>query len=99
VDVTYKYMGVQTRSGKEGAVIRLSGRVKGRKGDGLDVGGNISGSAFVSLETGQVISADTTIKADMDVTFQRKQAKAIATLAVSIKRPAPPPPAQRRGGN
>src|SRR5262249_51134101 len=88
-DITYKYLGVQKRDGKEGALVRIDGRVKGRKGDGLDVGGAVKGTAFVSLETGEVISADTTIKADMDLTFRRRQAKAIATLAVSIKRPAP----------
>jgi S1-C subfamily serine protease len=90
-DITYKYMGAQARDGLEGALIRMEGRVKGRKGDGLDVGGMVSGTAFVSVETGQVLSADITIKADMDLTFQRKQAKAVATLAVSMKRPAPSP--------
>jgi S1-C subfamily serine protease len=90
-DITYKYMGVQERDGKTGALIRIDGRVKGRKGDGLDVGGSVSGAAFISLETGQVISADTTVKADMDLTFRRKPAKAIATLAVSMKSPAPVP--------
>jgi hypothetical protein len=72
-------------------LIRIEGRLRGRKGDGLDVGGSMHGTAIVSLETGQVISADATVKADLDLTFQRKQAKAIATLAVSIKRPAPAP--------
>jgi S1-C subfamily serine protease len=91
VDITYKYLGVQARDGKEGALIRMEGRVKGRKGDGLDVSGTMRGTAFVSVETGQVISADTTVKADLDLTFQRTLAKAIATLAVSIKRPAPSP--------
>ena len=90
-DVTYKYVGVQVRDGKEGALIRIEGRVKGRKGAGLDVGGSLNGAAFVSLETGQVISADTTVKADMDLTFRRQQTKAIAMLAVSMKRPAPAP--------
>ena len=97
-NVTYKYMGVQNRNGKEGALIRIDGRVRGTKGGGLDVGGTLTGTAYVSLETGQVISADSTVKADMDLTFERKQAKAIASLAVSIKRPAPaqtPPPAAR----
>jgi hypothetical protein len=91
VDITYKYMGTQTRDGKEGALIRIEGRVRGRKGQGLDVGGSATGSAFVSLDTGQLISADASIKADVDLTFRRVQAKAIATLAVSMKRPAPPP--------
>jgi S1-C subfamily serine protease len=89
-DITYKYMGVQVRGSKEGALIRIHGRVKGRRGDGLDVSGTVSGAAFVSAETGQVLSADTTVKADLDLTFRRKLAKAIATLTVTIKRPAPP---------
>jgi hypothetical protein len=65
--------------------------VRGRKGDGLDVGGTLTGTAYVSLETGEVLSADTTVKADFDLTFRRQQSKAIATLAVSVKRPAPAP--------
>lgn len=91
-DITYKYLGVQTLDGKDGALIWIEGRVKGRKGDGLDVSGTVTGTAFVSVETGQLISGDTTIKADVDLTFQRKQSKAIATLSVSMNsmnRPAP----------
>jgi hypothetical protein len=90
-DITYTYKGVQARDGKEGALIGIEGRVRGRKGDGLDVGGTLSGVAWVSLETGEVLSADTSVKADLDLTFQKRQSKALATLAVSIKRPAPPP--------
>ena len=56
-----------------------------------DFGGSVNGTAFVSLETGEVLSASTTVKADLDLTFARKPAKAAGTLAVSIKRPAPPP--------
>jgi Trypsin-like peptidase domain len=88
-DVTYQYLGVQTRDKTDGALIRISGRVKGRQGDGLDVAGTVRGSAFVSLETGEVLSADVTVKADMDVAFERKKSKALATLAVSMKRPIP----------
>ena len=90
-DIVYTYKGVQVRDGKEGALIGIEGRVRGRKGDGVDVGGTLSGVAYVSLETGEVLSADTSVKADMDLTFQRKPSKAIATLSVYIKRPAPPP--------
>jgi hypothetical protein len=42
------------------------------------------------METGEVMNARVNVKADLDVTFGRKQAKAIGTLNVSIKRPAPP---------
>jgi S1-C subfamily serine protease len=90
-DITYKYMGVQVRDGREGALIRLDGRLKGRKGDGLDMGGTLKGSAFVALETGQVISADVQMKADMDLTYKRQPVKALAALAVSLRSPVPPP--------
>ena len=86
-DITYRYLGVQTRDSVEEALIQIEGRVKGRKGDGVDVSGSVKGSAFISPETGQVISADATVKADMDVQFERKPAKAIATLAVKFRAP------------
>jgi hypothetical protein len=37
-----------------------------------------------------VVQANATVKADLDLTFGRKPAKALGTLSVSIKRPAPP---------
>lgn len=55
------------------------------------MGGKVTGSAVINAETGVVIHADATVKADVDFTFARKAAKAMGTLAVSVDRPAPPP--------
>ena len=62
-----------------------------RKGEGLDIGGSVSGTAWIDLATGEVLVGSLQVKADIDLTFGRKQAKAIATLDTSIRRPAPPP--------
>jgi hypothetical protein len=90
-DLVYTYLGVQQRDGREVALIGIDGRVKGRRGDGLNVGGTVTGTAFVATATGVVVQANATIKADLDFVFARQPAKAMGTLSVSIKRPAPPP--------
>jgi hypothetical protein len=86
VELTYRYQGTQMRDGKPVAVIGLGGTVKGRQGDGLNVGGSVSGQATVLLETGQVLTSATTIKADLDITSRRRSLKAMGTLSVDLKR-------------
>jgi hypothetical protein len=41
----YKYLGVQPRDGKTVALVTIEGHVKGRRGDGLNAGGTVSGLA------------------------------------------------------
>jgi S1-C subfamily serine protease len=88
-DIVYTYLGLQPSGGEELVMIAIDGRLKGRRGDGVDVGGTINGTAWLSPETGQVVRANTQIKADLDLVFAKKRARAICTLNVSIKRPAP----------
>jgi S1-C subfamily serine protease len=90
-DIVYKYLGVQRRDGRDVAVIAIEGKVKGRRGDGLNAGGTVSGTAYVSTETGEVVQANATVRADVDVVLARQPAKAMGTLSVSITRPAAPP--------
>jgi V8-like Glu-specific endopeptidase len=90
VNITYKYMGITPRDGKDQALIRIDGLVTGRKGDGLDMEGTMTGTAMLSLETGQVVSADAEIRADVDLVFRRSKAKAIASFNVALKRPTTP---------
>jgi hypothetical protein len=45
----------------------------------------------VTMHTAIVVQANSTVKADLDFKYARKTAKAVGTLSVSIKRPAPPP--------
>jgi Trypsin-like peptidase domain len=93
-DLVYKYRGVQVRSGKEVVLIGIEGQLRGKRGDGTNLGGNVHGAVVLDPETGVPIHADATVKADVDFTFGRKAAKATGTLSVSVDRPAkvPAPP-------
>lgn len=90
-DVVYTYLGVGQRNGKEAAMIAITGKLQGRRGEGLDLGGSVRGTAWISTETGEVLYATAAVKADCDLTFAKKPAKAAGTLNVSIQRPAPAP--------
>jgi hypothetical protein len=89
-DLEYEFLGVRTIGGKDFGVIAIGGKIRGKRGAGVDVGGKVNGSALVSPETGEVVQANVNIKADMDLSFGKKQSKAIGTLNVSMRRPAPP---------
>ncbi len=87
-EIVYKYLGVQPHDGKTVALISIEGHVKGRRADGLNASGTVSGQASISTETGEVLQANMTVKADVDIVLSRKPAKAMGTLSVSIRRPA-----------
>jgi hypothetical protein len=95
-DLTYELLGVRTVDKQEYAMIAIGGTVRGRRGNGLDVGGNVNGTALVSMETGEVMIGRIGVKADVDVKFGGKSSKAIGTLNVSIRRPAPPLPPEKK---
>jgi len=88
-DLVYEFLGVRLLGGKDYALIETTGTIRGRRGDGLDVGGTVHGLALVALDTGEVIQAKIVLKADVDVTFGRKSSKAIGSLDVRIRPPAP----------
>jgi hypothetical protein len=88
-DFVYKFLGVRTLGKKDYGLIEIDGTIRGRRGDGLDMGGSCSGSALVSLDTGEVVQGKLNIKADVDVTFGRKPCKAVGTLDVRIRPPTP----------
>jgi hypothetical protein len=87
-DLVYKYRGVQVRSGKEVVLIGIEGQLRGKRGDGSNLGGSVRGAVVLNPETGVPIHADANVKADVDFTFGRKAAKATGTLSVSVDRPA-----------
>jgi hypothetical protein len=88
-NIVYKYLGVQPLDGKTVALVSIEGHVKGRELEGLNASGSVVGQAFISTDTGEVVKANVTVKADVDIVLARKPAKAMGTLSVSIQRPAP----------
>jgi hypothetical protein len=90
-DIQYTYLGTREQDGKRVGVVGLRGTLRGQRGEGKNVAGSMTGTAEVSLENGQVLTATTTIKVDMDLQLFRKPAKATGTLSVQLSRkPAPP---------
>lgn len=72
------------------ALFEVTGSIRGRRGDGLNVGGGVSGKVDVLQETGAVVLAKTDIKVDLDLNEGGKQMRLTGTLSMQI-RPAPPP--------
>ncbi len=88
-DLVYEFLGVRTLNKRDFALIEITGTVRGRRGDGVDVGGSVSGIALLSLETGEVLSGKVSVKADVDLRFGNKAAKAIGSLDVRVRPPVP----------
>jgi hypothetical protein len=75
LDVTFTYLGVRKRDGREEAVISMDGMVRG-KGD--TVSGKGTGQILVDLASGQTLLAETTVKLQLE-----------ALLGESGERPRP----------
>jgi hypothetical protein len=78
--VTFTYMGVRKRDGRDEAVINMDGQVRG-KGD--VVSGKAAGQILVDLSSGQTILADTTVKLQLEAILgeQGERARPIRVLA------------------
>jgi S1-C subfamily serine protease len=84
--VTYTYLGSRTRNGREEALIRISGAVRGRKGRELTVGGKADGFALLDLASGQISLAKVVVNIDLDLKFGKRSAQANGTLQVVLHR-------------
>ncbi len=85
-DVTYTYLGTREREGKLTAVISLTGKVRGAKGAGDDVGGTVDGTAYVHCDTGRVAAASASVKVDLDLSMRGHSFKGLGTLTVKVRR-------------
>ena len=87
----YQYLGMRTvLNARPTALFEVTGSIRGRRGDGLNVGGGVSGKLDVLQETGVVILASTNVKTDLDIVDEGKQTRLTGSLAMQL-RPAPPP--------
>lgn len=92
-EVTYRYEGVFTRNGQTIAVISFQGPLqpvltskpkKGAKPPKLS--GRVEGKLEVFVDTGLVFFANERVRADLDLDFDGKPAKAIGVLNVTMLR-------------
>jgi len=86
----YQYLGMRTvLNNQPTALFEITGNIRGRRGDGLNVGGAVSGKVDVLVETGAVVMAKTDLKTDLDLKEGNKQIRLTGKLSMQI-RPAPP---------
>jgi S1-C subfamily serine protease len=86
LELTCTYVGTRHRDGRDEALIRLEGGVKGGRGQEKKLGGRAKGTALLDLASGQISDAAVTVGMDLDTMFGKRDAKATATLEVRLKR-------------
>jgi len=90
-EIKYKYLGTRMFRDREIAFLSISGTVKGLRGQGLDVGGTVTGGTQVALDTGEVLTATMNFKAEADIETKSKgKAKLSGTMLVKVNRDLPP---------
>ncbi len=88
LDVTFTYMGVRKREGRDEAVISMDGIVHG-KSDAVN--GRATGRVLVDLATGQTLLAETTVKLQLDAILSEpgerdQKLRVLATIQFVMKR-------------
>jgi S1-C subfamily serine protease len=90
LDLTYTYVGVRKRNGREEAVLALDGKVRNLKPEGARVEGRAHGTAVVDLAGGQVHQADLALILDLDLAQSAGLTiRADGTLDVRLERTLP----------
>jgi predicted Zn finger-like uncharacterized protein len=88
VKMTYTYLGVCKRNGRDEAVVRLEGQVKGPDGADDRSAGVWEGTANVSLSTGTVVLANAKVSFDVTgITKGGEQVKLAGRTEMHLKRP------------
>lgn len=84
--MTYTYLGRRKRGGREEAVVRLTGTVRG--GVGETMRGRAHGQAVVDLGSGRVIQAEVAVEVDAQTRLSGLdgESEAVGTIEVSMDR-------------
>jgi predicted Zn finger-like uncharacterized protein len=91
LDMTFTYLGVRKRDGRDEAVLNIDGMVRGDRGAGDAISGKATGKVLVDLLSGQTILAEVKVVLDLDALVSEpgeapRQLKVIATLQVRLER-------------
>jgi hypothetical protein len=89
MDMTYTYLGVRSRSGRDEAVISLGGTVRARQGVKQYIKGRTSGTAVVDVASGLVTAAMASIEVDLDMIVDGTPARADGVLELKLQRAVP----------
>jgi hypothetical protein len=85
LEMTYTYEGTRTRNGRQESAIRVSGTLKGAKGQELRFGGRADGRAVYDVALGRVTISSLNVTFDMNSTGPRGL-RAVGTLEVRMDR-------------
>jgi S1-C subfamily serine protease len=87
--MTYTYLGSRMRDGRDEAVVQLTGAVRPREGQQVQVGGRARGAAVIDLAAGRVREASVSVLVDLDTQMDDRPVQASGTLDVSVQRALP----------
>ena len=90
-EIDYKYEGLVDRNNKQFAVISFAGTLKPFSARSGQLTGKVKGKIELAVDTGLVVFATENVKAELDLDFDGKPAKAIGTMSVRVTRNPPPP--------
>ncbi|QEL15663.1 S1 family peptidase [Limnoglobus roseus] len=91
VDVKFTYLGVSQQGGKTLAVFEMKGPLKTKRGEGINVRGNLDGTVRVDTETGEVVTSRLSVKADMDIKLEKATWTGHGEVAMTLTRSDTPP--------
>jgi S1-C subfamily serine protease len=86
IDLKYTFLGIRSRSGRDEAVIALSGTVRPRPGVKQYINGKTTGTAVVDVSTGLVTTAIATVDVDLDLNINGQPARADGALEMKLLR-------------
>ena len=88
IEMTYTYLGIRNRNGREEALVEISGKLKNKE-TGQRFGCRLEGRVLVDLETGLVTLARATTTMDLDLPLGRMRIPTRGTMEVQIERSLP----------
>jgi S1-C subfamily serine protease len=89
LDMTYTYLGVRKRDGREEAVLHINGEVRADRDAGDAISGRATGVVLIDLASGQTILAKTTVTLQLQAVLKdapTTPVKLLSTLNVRLER-------------
>lgn len=92
VEMTYKYIGMRKRNGRDEAIIAVKPLIMSKKGQEILLKGEGDGEAILDLDAAQITSVNLKIKMDMEksaVLIDGSDERATGTMELSLRRNLP----------
>jgi hypothetical protein len=97
VDLKFKYQGTHNVGpNRPSAMFDFNGTVRPRRGDKLNIGGQVYGRVEVAPDSGEILKASTDLKVDVDLQSSAGIVRITGTMHGEIKPPAASTPTERK---